>query len=149
MQYSVGIATEQSFRYIELTDAIIWISKKHYYVGFWQIWIHMYVFSIVVDTHNFIYIYVCVCVCMYVYMYICNIQLFYSMQTYMVNILPAVNPYCKIGNLYSPKSIKRYNEKSFGVLPPHVFCHWLVMHVYAYNIVGLSDYHDSVYSCGS
>ena len=79
------------------------------------------------------------CVCMYVYMYICNIQLFYSMQTYVVNILLAVNPYCKIGNLYSPRSIKRYNGRSFAVLSPHLFCHWLVMHVYAYNIVGLSD----------
>ena len=26
--YSFGIATEQSFRYIELTDAKIWISKN-------------------------------------------------------------------------------------------------------------------------
>ena len=57
--------------------------KMRHYVGFWQIGTHMYVFSIVVDTHNFIYICVCVCmyVCMYVYMYICNIQLFYPMQT--------------------------------------------------------------------
>ena len=100
--------------------------KMRHYVGLWQIWTHMYVCNIakLVDTHNFIYI----CVCMYVYMYICNIQLFYSMQTYMVNILLAVNPYCKIGNLYSPKNIKRYNGKSFGILPPHVrICHWLVM----------------------
>ena len=37
MQYSIGIATEQTFRYIELIDAIIWISKMHHYVGFWQI----------------------------------------------------------------------------------------------------------------
>ena len=28
LQYSIGIATEQSFRYIELTDAKIWISKN-------------------------------------------------------------------------------------------------------------------------
>ena len=28
MQYSIGIATEQSFRYIKLTDAKIWISKN-------------------------------------------------------------------------------------------------------------------------
>ena len=28
MQYSIGIATEQSVRYIELTDAKIWISKN-------------------------------------------------------------------------------------------------------------------------
>ena len=28
MQYSIGIATEQSCRYIELTDAKVWISKN-------------------------------------------------------------------------------------------------------------------------
>ena len=28
LQYSIGIVTEQSFRYIELTDAKIWISKN-------------------------------------------------------------------------------------------------------------------------
>ena len=28
LQYSIGIATEQTFRYIELTDAKIWISKN-------------------------------------------------------------------------------------------------------------------------
>ena len=28
MQYSIDITTEQSFRYIELTDAKIWISKN-------------------------------------------------------------------------------------------------------------------------
>ena len=28
MQYSIGIATEQSFRYVELTDVKIWISKN-------------------------------------------------------------------------------------------------------------------------
>ena len=55
------------------------------------------------------------------YMYLCNIQLFYSMQIYMVNILLAVNPYCKIGNLYSLEIFKRYNGKPFGVLPPHIF----------------------------
>ena len=28
LQYSIGVATEQSFRYIELTDVKIWISKN-------------------------------------------------------------------------------------------------------------------------
>ena len=28
LQYSIDIATEQSFRYIELTDVKIWISKN-------------------------------------------------------------------------------------------------------------------------
>ena len=30
----IDIATEQSFRYMELTDAKIWIFKVHYYAGF-------------------------------------------------------------------------------------------------------------------
>ena len=42
-------------------------------------------------------------------------------QTYVANILLAVNPYHEISDLYSPESIKRYNGKSIGVLPPHVF----------------------------
>ena len=34
MHYSIDITTEQSSRYIELTDAKIWISKMCHYVGF-------------------------------------------------------------------------------------------------------------------
>ena len=41
MQYSIGIATEESFRYIKLTDAKIWISKMCHYVRFWQIGSHI------------------------------------------------------------------------------------------------------------
>ena len=37
MQYSIDIATEQSFRYIEHTDAKSGFPKMHHYVGFWQI----------------------------------------------------------------------------------------------------------------
>ena len=41
MQYSIGVATEQSFKYIKLTDAKIWISKMRHYVGFWQFGSHI------------------------------------------------------------------------------------------------------------
>ena len=41
LQHSIGVATEQSIRYIELTDAKIWISKMRQYVGFWQIGSHI------------------------------------------------------------------------------------------------------------
>ena len=44
-----------------------------------------------------------------------------SPQTYVANILLAVNPYRDIGKLYSSDVIKRYNGKSIGVLPPHIF----------------------------
>ena len=33
----IDIATEQSFRYLELTDAKIWIFKTYHYDGLWQI----------------------------------------------------------------------------------------------------------------
>ncbi len=43
------------------------------------------------------------------------------MQTYVANILLAVNPYCELSQLYSLETIHQYNGKSIGVLPPHVF----------------------------
>ncbi|CAG2064884.1 unnamed protein product, partial [Timema podura] len=42
-------------------------------------------------------------------------------QTYVANILIAVNPYFEIKDLYSSNTIKSYQGKSLGVLPPHVF----------------------------
>lgn len=39
----------------------------------------------------------------------------------MANILIALNPYKEIKDLYSPTTIKRYNGRSLGELPPHVF----------------------------
>jgi len=42
-------------------------------------------------------------------------------QTYVANILLAVNPYREMGKLYSSDVIKQYNGKSIGVLPPHIF----------------------------
>lgn len=44
-----------------------------------------------------------------------------SIYTYVANILIAVNPYCEVKNLYSPKTIKDYKGKSLGETPPHVF----------------------------
>jgi myosin heavy subunit len=45
----------------------------------------------------------------------------FFLQTFVANILIAVNPYCEIKDLYSSKTIKSYQGKSLGVLPPHVF----------------------------
>lgn len=46
---------------------------------------------------------------------------FHPLQTYVANILIAVNPYYDIPNLYSPDTIKLYQGKSLGTLPPHVY----------------------------
>ncbi|XP_035208221.1 unconventional myosin-VI-like [Stegodyphus dumicola] len=43
------------------------------------------------------------------------------LRTYVANILVAVNPYFEIKNLYSSETISKYQGKSLGVLPPHVF----------------------------
>nr|XP_018907135.1 PREDICTED: myosin heavy chain 95F isoform X1 [Bemisia tabaci] len=53
-----------------------------------------------------------------------NIRLRYmkdKIYTYVANILIAVNPYFEIKDLYTSKTIKQYQGKSLGVLPPHVF----------------------------
>lgn len=42
-------------------------------------------------------------------------------QTYVANILIAVNPYKEVKDLYTAPTIKRYNGKSLGELQPHVF----------------------------
>lgn len=42
-------------------------------------------------------------------------------QTYVANILIAVNPYKEVKNLYSKATIKSYNGKSIGEMPPHVY----------------------------
>lgn len=46
---------------------------------------------------------------------------FHPPQTYVANILIAVNPYYDIPTLYSPETIKLYQGKSLGTLPPHVY----------------------------
>ncbi|XP_033635781.1 unconventional myosin-VI-like [Asterias rubens] len=53
-----------------------------------------------------------------------NLRLSYKkgkIYSYVANILIAVNPYKEMNNLYTKDVIKRYNGKSLGVLPPHVF----------------------------
>ncbi len=53
-----------------------------------------------------------------------NIALRYKrdqIYTYVANILIAINPYFEIKNLYSKDVIKKYQGKSLGTLPPHVF----------------------------
>ncbi|XP_054469621.1 myosin VIb [Anoplopoma fimbria] len=53
-----------------------------------------------------------------------NVSLRYNkdhIYTYVANILIAVNPYCDIPKLYGPDSIKSYQGKSLGTLPPHVY----------------------------
>ncbi|KAM9667108.1 unconventional myosin-VI isoform 2-T2 [Trichechus inunguis] len=53
-----------------------------------------------------------------------NIKVRYSkdrIYTYVANILIAVNPYFDIPKIYSSESIKSYQGKSLGTMPPHVF----------------------------
>lgn len=45
----------------------------------------------------------------------------FSFQTYVANILIAVNPYFDIPKLYSLDVIKKYQGKSLGTLAPHVY----------------------------
>ncbi|XP_041828671.1 myosin VIb isoform X1 [Melanotaenia boesemani] len=44
-----------------------------------------------------------------------------NIYTYVANILIAVNPYYDIPKLYGPETIKSYQGKSLGTLPPHVY----------------------------
>lgn len=53
-----------------------------------------------------------------------NIRLRYNhdkIYTYVANILIAVNPYTDVPNLYSLDTIRKYQGKSLGQMPPHVF----------------------------
>uniref|UniRef100_A0A665VKF4 Unconventional myosin-VI n=1 Tax=Echeneis naucrates TaxID=173247 RepID=A0A665VKF4_ECHNA len=53
-----------------------------------------------------------------------NIRVRYSkdkIYTFVANILIAVNPYYDIPKLYSPETIKQYQGRSLGTLPPHVY----------------------------
>ena len=45
----------------------------------------------------------------------------FFLQTYVANILLAVNPYHNMKNLYTSEMMKKYHGKSLGVLPPHVY----------------------------
>lgn len=46
---------------------------------------------------------------------------YYFFQTYVANILISINPYEQVPELYSSKMIKKYQGKSLGTLPPHIF----------------------------
>lgn len=53
-----------------------------------------------------------------------NVSVRYSkdrIYTYVANILIAVNPYFDIPKIYSSDTIKSYQGKSLGTMPPHVF----------------------------
>ncbi|EDL77690.1 similar to Myosin VI (predicted), isoform CRA_b [Rattus norvegicus] len=45
----------------------------------------------------------------------------WKITTYVANILIAVNPYFDIPKIYSSDTIKSYQGKSLGTMPPHVF----------------------------
>ena len=62
-------------------------------------------------------------------------MLFFSFQTYVANILIAVNPYYEIPNLYSSQTIKTYQGKSLGTMPPHVFAIGTGLHYPYYCII--------------
>lgn len=44
-----------------------------------------------------------------------------KIYTYVAHILIAVNPYFEIKGLHSPETIDRYQGKSLGTMPPHVY----------------------------
>uniref|UniRef100_A0A667ZB32 Unconventional myosin-VI n=1 Tax=Myripristis murdjan TaxID=586833 RepID=A0A667ZB32_9TELE len=53
-----------------------------------------------------------------------NVRVRYSkdkIYTFVANILIAVNPYYDIPKLYSAETIKKYQGRSLGTLPPHVY----------------------------
>nr|XP_020446832.1 unconventional myosin-VI-like [Monopterus albus]XP_020446834.1 unconventional myosin-VI-like [Monopterus albus] len=53
-----------------------------------------------------------------------NVRVRYNkdhIYTYVANILIAVNPYYDITKLYGPETIKSYQGKSLGMMPPHVY----------------------------
>lgn len=52
---------------------------------------------------------------------VANSSLILHHQTYVANILIAVNPYKEIKDLYSKTTIKKYQNKSLGELSPHVY----------------------------
>lgn len=51
----------------------------------------------------------------------CRSFLLLLFQTFVANILIAVNPYYDIPKLYSAEIIKQYRGRSLGTLPPHVY----------------------------
>uniref|UniRef100_A0A672PZ56 Unconventional myosin-VI n=1 Tax=Sinocyclocheilus grahami TaxID=75366 RepID=A0A672PZ56_SINGR len=67
-----------------------------------------------------------------------NIRVRYSkdlIYTSVANILIAVNPYFDIPKLYSPETIKSYQGRSLGTLPPHVYAigDFVILIMYLFN----------------
>ncbi len=58
----------------------------------------------------------------------------------MANILIAINPYKELTGLYSIDTIKRYNGKSLGIMPPHVYAIGKFRFVLTFRII------DPIYS---
>lgn len=58
---------------------------------------------------------------MWLYLELFVIVVVLFIQTYVANILIAVNPYFDIPTLYSNEAVKSYNGRSLGTMPPHVF----------------------------
>ena len=52
---------------------------------------------------------------------ICMLSFCVILQTYVANILIAVNPYCDIKRYYTKETIAQYKGRSLGTMPPHVF----------------------------
>lgn len=44
-----------------------------------------------------------------------------AIYSYVANILVSINPYEDIADLYSTDAVRRYQGRSLGVLPPHIF----------------------------
>lgn len=57
-----------------------------------------------------------------------------TLQTYVANILIAVNPYCEVKDLYSTETIKAYKGKSLGETPPHVFAIGIISLIFLFLI---------------
>uniref|UniRef100_A0A8C8SES4 Unconventional myosin-VI n=1 Tax=Pelusios castaneus TaxID=367368 RepID=A0A8C8SES4_9SAUR len=74
-----------------------------------------YILHMILNYETFLEIFDCLNTCS------CFIVVLFSSQTYVANILIAVNPYFDIPKLYSLETIKKYQGKSLGTLPPHVY----------------------------
>ena len=54
----------------------------------------------------------------------------------MANILIAVNPYKEIGGLYTSQTIRNYQSKSLGEMPPHVFAIGILQGCFLAKVTG-------------
>jgi len=63
------------------------------------------------------------------------------LQTYVANILIALNPYFDVPHLYTSQTIKSYQNKSLGTMPPHVFAVGELCRVVAVERRGVELFH--------